>query len=125
VKGKRNFGAWMLWFAGLASLGFSCRQRERAPADILPPEKMIPVLAQIYTNEEKINRLGVSSDSALKVFTYMKGKIFETNQLTDSLFRRSFDYYMDHPKEMEAVYSALVDTLQLREQRAPVTNNPK
>ena len=50
----------------------------------------------------------------------MGTKVFENAATTDSTFKRSFDYYMERPRQMEVIYSALVDTLQLREQRAPV-----
>jgi len=35
------------------------------------------------------------------------------------VFRKSMDYYMDHPMEMELIYTSLVDSLNLREQRVP------
>ena len=50
----------------------------------------------------------------------MGAKVFENAATSDSAFKRSFDYYMERPRQMEVIYSALVDTLQLREQRAPV-----
>ena len=37
--------------------------------------------------------------------------------MSDSVFKKSFDYYMDRPKEMELIYTALVDSLSLMEQR--------
>lgn len=85
---------------------------------------MVKILADIYTQEEKVNRLALAPDSATKVFSYFRTKVFEKNQVADSTFRISLNYYMDHPKEMEAVYATLIDTLQLREQRAPTTAQP-
>ena len=50
----------------------------------------------------------------------MLPKVFAESGVTDSVFKKSFDYYMERPAEMEQIYTALVDTLQLKEQRAPL-----
>lgn len=80
---------------------------------------MVQVLQEMYLAEEKINRLGIGRDSAKQVFAVMEKMVFEDAGVGDSVFQRSFDYYMEHPKEMELIYTALVDTLQLKEQRVP------
>jgi hypothetical protein len=49
----------------------------------------------------------------------MKERVFAEAAVSDSVFRRSLDYYMERPRELERIFSALVDTLQLREQRTP------
>lgn len=76
-------------------------------------------MEELYIAEEKVNQLVLSRDSAKSVFNVMSQKVFESAAVNDSIFKRSFDYYMERPKEMELIYTALVDTLQLREQRAP------
>jgi len=80
---------------------------------------MVQIIGDLYVAEEKVNNLALSRDSAKSVFHVMGQKVFENAALSDSTFKRSFDYYMEHPREMELIYTALVDTLQLREQRAP------
>lgn len=86
---------------------------------------MVRVLTDIYLTEEKIARLSLSSDSAAQVFELLEGRIFEKLDVPDSVFRESLDYYTDHPAEMEKVYAALVDSLQLREQRTPHVSAPE
>ena len=93
---------------------------ERRPEGVLSQEEMVQLMEELYLAEEKINYLALSRDSAKKVFEVMGAKVFENAATTDSTFKRSFDYYMERPRQMEVIYSALVDTLQLREQRAPV-----
>src|SRR5687768_1924683 len=93
---------------------------ERRPEGALSREEMVQVMEELYIAEEKINYLALSRDSAKKVLEVMGAKVFERAATTDSSFKRSFDYYMERPRQMEVIYSALVDTLQLREQRAPV-----
>jgi hypothetical protein len=68
-------------------------------------------------------------DSAQIVFDKVKGRVFQDAGVTDSTFKKSYDYYMDRPKEFELIYTALVDTLNLYEQRLNITRptreNPK
>jgi hypothetical protein len=102
--------------AALACL-VSCAKK--APEGILSKEQMVQMMEELYIAEEKVNYLSLSRDSAKKVSPVLELKVFENAGVTDTLFRKSFDYYMERPKEMELIYTALVDTLQLREQRAP------
>lgn len=91
------------------------------PEDILPQEEMVQIMEEIYIAEEKVNHLALSRDSAKIIFKVMSEEVFEDAQVSDSLFKKSFDYYMERPKDMERIYTALVDSLQLREQRTPLT----
>jgi hypothetical protein len=79
---------------------------------------MVRTLTEIYVVEEKVNRLGLIRDSSEKVFDSLRVRVFRNMPYPDSVFKRSLDYYTDRPKEMEVIYTALVDSLQLREQRA-------
>jgi|SRR5690606_13148596 hypothetical protein len=92
---------------------------DNKPKDILTPNEMVQVMEEIYITEEKINRLALNRDSARQVFSIMKERVFAEAAVSDSVFRRSLDYYMERPRELERIFSALVDTLQLREQRTP------
>jgi hypothetical protein len=80
---------------------------------------MVQVMQEVYLAEEKVNYLALPRDSAKHVAGVLTAKVFEEAAVQDSVFKKSFDYYMEHPREMELIYTALVDTLQLREQRAP------
>jgi hypothetical protein len=103
----------------------SCFTKERPPAGVLDKEEMVKVLAEIYLMEEKVNRLGLGSDSATIVFEKLKGKIFQKVGTEDSILRQSMSYYSERPKDMELIYTALVDSLNLREQRESVRDGSK
>jgi hypothetical protein len=98
---------------------FSCKTEEKRPAGILSKEEMVDVLIEFYVAEEKVTRLNLPSDSADVVFEVMESKVLEKAAIQDSVFKRSFNYYMDRPREMELIYTALVDSMQLKEQRLP------
>jgi Domain of unknown function (DUF4296) len=107
----------ILFLPAVFGLFFSCSKPGR-PAGILSEAQMVSTLTDIYMVEEKVNRLGLVRDSAEKVFDSLRVRVFRNSPYPDSVFKRSLDYYTDRPKEMEMIYTALVDSLQLREQRA-------
>ncbi|HEY9045233.1 MAG TPA: DUF4296 domain-containing protein [Ohtaekwangia sp.] len=99
---------------------WSCATKESKPEGILPPDVMSNTIAEVLLAEEKVNHLHLTNDSAKKVFAVMRGKVFQKTGVPDSVFDRSMNYYIDHPKELEQIYTALVDSLNLKEQRASV-----
>jgi len=112
--GKVRF-FWMVCMA-TASILFACAEKEK-PKDILSHAQMVTVLRELYEAEERLNTLPIQRDSSLKIFELWRGRVFEKAGYSDSVFKKSFEFYMDRPEEMELIYSALVDTLQLQEQR--------
>jgi hypothetical protein len=101
---------------------FSCGD-QKATADgqnILTREQMVTVLTEVYVAEERTNRLGLPRDSAEQVFQHISGKVFDKVGVPDSVFRKSINFYLERPLELEQIYTALVDSLNLREQRANV-----
>ena len=121
VKGKLTGRLCNVFVVALIlSLPLACKDaRDSRPEQLLTKEEMVAVLQEIYVTEEKINRLVLPRDSSETVFTLMEEKVFEKYNIPDSTFKQSLDYYMDRPKEMELIYTALVDSLQLKEQRVP------
>jgi hypothetical protein len=97
--------------------GLACCKKNQAPEGILTQEKMVAVMSDLYITEQKISTLGVKRDSLSQMFDVLKEKVFAKQGITDSVFRKSMDYYIDHPLEMETIYTSLVDSLNLREQR--------
>jgi hypothetical protein len=97
---------------------FGCGINSSRPKNVLSEEEMVKVLADIYTNEEKVNMLGLNPDSAHQVFDIMMAGISKTDGISDTAVKQSIYYYMEHPKELDRIYTVLIDTLQLREQRA-------
>jgi hypothetical protein len=111
----------VLTLAGVSS----CSKKEKVPEGILAKEEMVKTIQEVLLAEEKVNRLRLSTDSSKKVFTAIRGKVFDKAGVPDSVFNNSMNYYMDHPKELEQIYTALVDSLNLKEQKASVRPTPK
>lgn len=105
---------------GLVLIG--CSDKQARPKEVLSTEQMVEMYSEMYLAEEKVNRLSLPRDSAEKIFKIIEKKVFEKTKIDDSVFRLSINYYMNHPKEMEQIYTAVVDSLNLREQRTTVKN---
>jgi hypothetical protein len=115
---KRRFLIRGLLRTGLVILIVSaCSKKGPVPAGIISKDQMAKIIGDIYISEQKLSQASIQPDSAQKIIVYMKDRILEQNGITDSAFRVSFNYYVDHPKEMELIYTALVDSLQLKEER--------
>jgi len=109
-------------FFGLVAFT-ACQDNEHSK-EVLSHEEMVKVLSELYITEEKINRLGLPHDSAAKVFDYFHSKTFDKLGTTDSTFKRSLNYYMERPEEIEKIYSVMIDSLNLREQRLSIPKTP-
>ena len=116
-KKIRFYGALILQ-SGLVSLFLLACSQARTPEGVLSKDQMVRIFSDVYITEEKVNKVNLPPDSAKKVMVFLKNRILENNQVDDSVFEMSFNYYVDHPKEMELIYSALVDSLQLQEERS-------
>lgn len=127
VKGFQKKLALLAVF-GTVVLVLSCQDRTTAPENLLPKDKMVAVLMDVYIAEQKVGRLGLAPDSATQVFVLMEKKIFETHEVSDSAFRQTLKYYTDHSEELGNIYGGVIDSLVLREQRATPpgvkTNDP-
>jgi hypothetical protein len=117
IKGLFNLVSLAGISVVIIGLCASCMESEKSDKTVLNRQEMVRILKEVYLGEAKVNQRGLSRDSSEREFERLKEVVFEKVNVSDSVFKRSFDYYMDHPKEMEMIYTALVDSLSLMEQR--------
>jgi hypothetical protein len=101
----------------LLMLSTSCREKEKETKGILTKTELSAFLIEMYLAEARIDNLSIVKDSAIKLFLPYEEKLMKKFNLADSTLKKTYQYYIDHPKEMEMVYDAVIDTLNLREQR--------
>ncbi len=77
---------------------------------------MVNILIDIHTAESKLNQVRIPKDSALQVFMIMEKDILAKYNIADSVYIKSYVYYLDNPLALEAIYANVVDSLSLREQ---------
>jgi hypothetical protein len=93
-------------------------QREQAPAGVMSREEYAKFLVSIYVAEAKLNTLVLSPDSAMSLFLPYQHALEKKFNTSDSLIQKTYQYYLAHPAELEQVYTAVIDTLNLLEQKA-------
>ena len=98
----------------------SCGDGKSKKDEVLTHGQMTQALIEVYLAEQKVNRFGIPRDSAEIHFRKLSPKIFEKFGVSDTLFKKSFNHYMDRPGELELIYTAVVDSLSLMEQRLQV-----
>jgi Domain of unknown function (DUF4296) len=106
-----------VFFSLLLVLSFSCQEKEKEPTGILTKTELSAFLIEMYLAEARIDNIPIPKDSAIKLFLPYEEKLMKKFNLADSTLKKTYQYYIDHPKEMEMVYDAVIDTLNLREQR--------
>ncbi|WP_426060142.1 DUF4296 domain-containing protein [Hymenobacter sp. B1770] len=97
----------------------ACQRPEEAPqpADLIPREKMIRLLADLHVLEARVESSQLQPDSARALFLAEHKNLLWRTQVTDSAFQRSYRYYGIHGKDLDEIYKAVIDTLGLREQK--------
>nr|WP_262895147.1 DUF4296 domain-containing protein [Hymenobacter jeongseonensis] len=98
----------------------ACQRPEEAPApaDLLPKEQMISLLTDLHVLEARVESSRLHPDSARALYLSQHKRLLKQSQVTDSAFQRSYRYYGIHGKDLNDIYSAVVDTLNARSRRA-------
>ena len=97
---------------------FSCKKEEKIPEGILSEEQMVAMLIDIHIAQAAIRELHLDTDSAAYLFKVFERETMLKNNAKDSAFYTSYSWYLDHPQQMYEIYTAVVDTLSLRESLA-------
>lgn len=91
---------------------------QQRPAGVLSREEYAAFLVEVYLTEARLTQLPIGQDSTMRLFLAYEPELLKKFGLADSTVKRTYAYYANHPKELEAVYTAVIDTLSLREQKA-------
>jgi len=101
-----------------ALLGLPACQRPEdppQPADLLPKERMIPLLADLQVLEARVEGSRLPVDSARALYLAEQKSLLWKREVTDSVFQRSYRYYGIHGKDLDEIFGAVIDTLSRRE----------
>jgi hypothetical protein len=85
------------------------------PEGLLEQEKMVDIMIDIHMAEAAIQDLRLEKDSAQRVYTVQEKYIFKKHAVSDTDFLASYNYYIEHPEQLETIYTAIIDTLSLRQ----------
>ena len=74
------------------------------------------VLMDIHTAQALVESKNLNSDSSLHLIKQYYSRIFATYDISSQQFFNSFDYYIAHPEEMDALYLDMLTELSKREE---------
>ena len=97
----------------------SCSRKPKLPKDILPQPKMQAVVWDLMLAGEFLNGYVLFRDSSPDAAAISKqwyDKVYQVHHITEAQFRKSYDYYTQHPKIMRE----LLDSLAKKPSPAPV-----
>lgn len=77
-------------------------------------DAMVDYLIELHIAEAKIQNLRLKKDSSELVFKVYEKHLLEKNGLTDSIFIRSYNYYLQNPSQLEIIYESVVDSISVR-----------
>ena len=100
----------------LSGFLFSCSNDNAAPDGVLSKAEMTKILTDFYLKEARLNALRVAPDSTQKLMLYFRSQYAEQSGIPDSLVELSYQYYVEHPKDLAEIYDRIIDSLSLMEQ---------
>ena len=97
----------------------ACQRPEEAvpPTDLLPKERMVPLLADLQQLEAQVEDSRLSADSARALYLAEQKSLLRKRQATDSALQRSYRYYSAHGKDLPEMYQSVIDTLKERQKK--------
>lgn len=91
---------------------------EKAQEDILPKDELVTIMIEFYLAESRLSKLSIPQDSATKLFIPFEESVLKKYGVSDSVLNKTYQYYFDHPIEMEKIYEIVLDSLSLRERKS-------
>ena len=82
--------------------------------EVMSEEAMVNYLIELHIAEAQIQNLRLKKDSSEYVFGVYETHLLEKNGITDSLFARSYNYYLRNPEKLEIIYESVVDSISVR-----------
>jgi hypothetical protein len=108
----------LLIFMSAGFLFLCCEEKkDSAKEGVLDETQLSALLIDIYLAEAVADNLPLVKDSAMTFFAPQERKLLKKKNISDSVLKKTYSYYLAHPKEFEKVFEIVIDSLTLREQR--------
>jgi hypothetical protein len=115
---KESLRSFKVIFIIVALLPLGCGSKEK-PEGLLNQDEMVSLMVDVYLAEARISTTGIPRDSASKLFEPYENALLAKRGITDSILQANYAYYLQEPGELEKILDAVIDTLNLSEQRPP------
>ena len=104
---------------------FCSKRKAENPKGLYPMEQVAVFLKDLYMLEQKVKNLRLPDDSSKVIFAHYEKILYEEHNMTDSMYRKSFEYYMEDIKGLSKIYEIIADSLSLEERLATAAKNKK
>jgi hypothetical protein len=98
-------------------LAWSACSSPKKPEGVLSQAQLSALFLDIYLAEARLQNMPVAKDSSIRFFVPFEEKLLKAKGISEATMKQTYSYYLAHPKELEQVYDAIIDTLVLRDQR--------
>ena len=93
---------------------------------VLSKEEMTNFMIEVYLGEARLASSGIFiPDSAKRIFESYDKALLSRRGISDSVLKKSYQYYAEHPDEMAQILDAVIDSLSLKEQGGGQLNKLK
>lgn len=98
----------------------ACSKPEvKVPADIIPRDSMIVVLADIHLIEATIQLKGLGRNDTLKAEAYGRYRyVFNKHKISSTQFRKSLEYYRSEPEYFHTMYNEVITRLSVEQAKS-------
>ncbi|MGI4761351.1 MAG: DUF4296 domain-containing protein [Janthinobacterium lividum] len=114
--------------AGLLLAAASCARPEQVlpPPNLLSKEELTSLLIEFHLLESRIESSRLAPDSARALFQTLHREVLWRHKLNeaDSTFEHSYRYYAMNGKDLDGIYTAIIDSLTVREKKMGTTPLP-
>jgi hypothetical protein len=92
----------------------SCSKNKHSE-DVLGEDEMVEVLIDIHMTEGLVSTFPIHYDSSRLLYPYFENEIFKKHGITDSVFKKSLEYYLRDVSVMDRIYARTIDSLHVKE----------
>lgn len=114
---KISLRALFLLIVISGSTFFGCSRTPKVPKDVIPVPAMVMVLTELHIADARLGDIRLRADSLQNLSKRYKSDILDRFGYTPEDFDKSMAFYLDNPVIFDDVYEAVIDTLNLRQQK--------
>jgi hypothetical protein len=117
IGNKRNLfnSVKTLIFIFLIFAFVGCQKKDERPRDVLDKQQLASVMIDLYLAEARLSSYPIQRDSSLALFLPRENAILAKRNVQDSILKKTYDYYLQHPDDFNEVYDILIDSLTVLE----------
>lgn len=99
-------------WALIALMALGCAAGEAPPTDLLDRTTFKRVLMEAQLIEARASHEVMTAENNAARAAEQYSELFRTEKITDARFRKTFDWYTQHPDQLKALYEEILVDLQ-------------